>query len=96
MQIQRGSEVTITPYLDGVAQTVQYTADLAVPTYELDGVGPLGEATVLQDLAVLTKLVTTRGKLFSRKRSGNCNKHQSQAITALKRARFLALMAFAQ
>ena len=49
-----------------------------------------------KDLAVLTKLVTTRGKLFSRKRSGNCSKHQSQAITALKRARFLALMAFAQ
>ncbi len=49
-----------------------------------------------KDLAVLTKLVTTRGKLFSRKRSGNCSKHQSQAIAALKRARFLALMAFAQ
>jgi small subunit ribosomal protein S18 len=49
-----------------------------------------------KDLAVLTKLVTARGKLFSRKRSGNCQKHQSQAITALKRARFLALMAFAE
>ena len=49
-----------------------------------------------KDLSVLTKLVTTRGKLFSRKRSGNCQKHQSQAITALKRARFLALMAFAE
>ena len=49
-----------------------------------------------KDLAVLAKLVTTRGKLFSRKRSGNCHKHQSQAITAIKRARFLALMAFAQ
>ena len=49
-----------------------------------------------KDLSVLTKLVTTRGKLFSCKRSGNCRKHQSQAITALKRARFLALMAFAE
>ena len=49
-----------------------------------------------KDLSVLTKLVTTRGKLFSRKRSGNCRKHQRQAIIALKRARFLALMAFAQ
>ena len=49
-----------------------------------------------KDLTVLTKLVTTRGKLFSRKRSGNCHKHQSQAITALKRSRFLALMPFAQ
>ena len=49
-----------------------------------------------KDLPVLTKLVTTRGKLFSRKRSGNCRRHQRQAIIALKRARFLALMAFAQ
>ena len=49
-----------------------------------------------KDLAVLTKLVTSRGKLFSRKRSGNCRKHQRQAIIALKRSRFLALMAFAQ
>ena len=49
-----------------------------------------------KDLATLTKLATTRGKLFSRKRSGNCRKHQRQAINALKRARFLALMAFAE
>ena len=49
-----------------------------------------------KDLSILTKLVTTRGKLFSRKRSGNCRKHQRQAIIALKRSRFLALMAFAQ
>ena len=49
-----------------------------------------------KNLAVLTKLVTTRGKLFSRKRSGNCRRHQRQSIIALKRARFLALMAFAQ
>ena len=49
-----------------------------------------------KDLPVLTKLVTSRGKLFSRKRSGNCRKHQRQAIIALKRSRFLALMAFVQ
>lgn len=49
-----------------------------------------------KDLAVLTKMVTSRGKLFSRKRSGNCRRHQRQAIIALKRARFLAIMAFAQ
>ncbi len=49
-----------------------------------------------KDLSILTKLVTSRGKLFSRKRSGNCRKHQRQAIIALKRSRFLALMAFAQ
>ena len=49
-----------------------------------------------KELSILTKLVTSRGKLFSRKRSGNCRKHQRQAIIALKRSRFLALMAFAQ
>ena len=49
-----------------------------------------------KELSVLTKLVTARGKLFSRKRSGNCRKHQRQAIIALKRARFLALMPFVQ
>ena len=49
-----------------------------------------------KDLSTISKLVTSRGKLFSRKRSGNCRKHQRQAIIALKRARFLALMPFTQ
>lgn len=49
-----------------------------------------------KDMPVLSKLVTTRAKLFSRKRSGNCRKHQRQAIIAVKRARFLALLPFAQ
>ena len=42
----------------------------------------------------LQKLVTTRGKMLSRKRSGNCAKHQRAAARALKRARFLSLMPF--
>ena len=49
-----------------------------------------------KDMPVINKLVTTRGKLFSRKRSGNCRKHQRQAILALKRARFLAFLPFAE
>ena len=37
---------------------------------------------------------TGQGKLFSRKRSGNCAKHQRQAKVALKRSRYLGLMPY--
>jgi len=42
----------------------------------------------------IQKLQTTRGKLLSRKRSGNCAKHQRSAKLALKRARFMALLPY--
>lgn len=47
-----------------------------------------------KDIGILQKLVTSQGKLFSRKRSGNCAKCQRQAREAIKRARFLALMPY--
>jgi len=47
-----------------------------------------------KDTQTLLKLTTKRGKMLSRKRSGNCAKHQRQAARALKRARFLALMPY--
>jgi len=47
-----------------------------------------------KDTQTLQKLVTTRGKMLSRKRSGNCAKHQRAAARALKRARFLSLMSY--
>jgi len=47
-----------------------------------------------KDLQALTKLISSRGKIFSRKRSGNCAQHQRSAQRAIKRARFLALLAF--
>ncbi|MFP4355164.1 MAG: 30S ribosomal protein S18 [Phycisphaerae bacterium] len=47
-----------------------------------------------KDIAVLSKLTTQQGKLFSRKRSGNCAKHQRSVQKAVKRARFLALMPY--
>lgn len=47
-----------------------------------------------KDLGVLTKLTTQQGKIFSRKRSGNCAKHQRSSKRAIKRARFLALMPY--
>mgnify|MGYP001239091380 CR=1 FL=1 len=47
-----------------------------------------------KDVQSLMKLTTTQGKLFSRKRSGNCANHQRSARTAIKRARFMALVPF--
>ncbi len=47
-----------------------------------------------KDLPVLMRMVTSQGKHFARKRSGNCAKHQRLSRRALKRARFLALMPF--
>lgn len=47
-----------------------------------------------KDVEVLSKLVTQHGKMFSRKRGGNCATHQRSCKRALKRARFLALMPY--
>jgi len=47
-----------------------------------------------KDVGDLQKLSTSQGKLFSRKRSGNCARHQRQAKQAIKRARFLALLSY--
>ncbi len=42
----------------------------------------------------MQKLLTPQGKQFSRKRSGNCARHQRSANRAIKRARFLALLPY--
>lgn len=47
-----------------------------------------------KDVDALRKLVTNQAKLFSKKRSGNCAKHQRQLKFAVKRARFMALMQY--
>jgi len=47
-----------------------------------------------KDIASLSKLTTQQGKIFSRKRSGNCARHQRSVKRAIKRARFLALMPY--
>ena len=48
-----------------------------------------------KNIEVLSKLLTNRGKIFSRKRSGNCAGCQRKLQTAIKRARFMALLPFA-
>ena len=47
-----------------------------------------------KDIGVLSKLTTQQGKIFSRKRSGNCARHQRSVQRAIKRARFMALMPY--
>lgn len=47
-----------------------------------------------KDVDTLKRLCTAQGKLFSRKRSGNCAKHQRAVRNAVKRARVMALLPF--
>ena len=47
-----------------------------------------------KDIPALQKLTTQQGKIFSRKRSGNCARHQRSARRAIKRARLIALMPY--
>ena len=47
-----------------------------------------------KDVSNLKKLITSQGKLFSRKRSGLCATFQREAGTAVKRARFMGLLPY--
>ena len=47
-----------------------------------------------KDVPGLKKLCTSQGKLFSRKRSGNCAAFQRAVKDAIKRARFMALLPY--
>jgi small subunit ribosomal protein S18 len=48
-----------------------------------------------KDVAMLSKLTTSQGKLFSRKRASTSAACQRALAKALKRARFMALMPYA-
>src|SRR5439155_8478745 len=47
-----------------------------------------------KDVQTLKKLCTSQGKLFSRKRSGNCAAFQRAVKDAVKRARFMSLLPY--
>ena len=47
-----------------------------------------------KDIETLGKLLTHRGKIYSRKRSGNCASCQRKAKKAIKRARYMALLPY--
>jgi len=46
------------------------------------------------DIDTIAKLLTNRGKIFSRKRSGNCAGCQRKVQNAVKRARFMGLLPY--
>ncbi len=47
-----------------------------------------------KDVVTLYKLTTGQGKLYSRKRSGNCAFHQRSSKKAIKQARYIALVPY--
>lgn len=47
-----------------------------------------------KDINTLQKFMSPQGKLFDRKRLGNCAKHQRAVANAVKRARFLGLLRY--
>jgi len=47
-----------------------------------------------KDIDTLQRLLTNRGKIYSRKRSGNCAGCQRKAQRAIKRARYMALLPY--
>ncbi|HEU0014518.1 MAG TPA: 30S ribosomal protein S18 [Longimicrobium sp.] len=59
---------------------------------------PMCEAAVREidykDERTLSRFITERGKILPRRISGMCARHQRQAGTAIKRARYLALLPY--
>ena len=47
-----------------------------------------------KDVNKLKRYVSERGKILPRRITGNCAYHQRQLATAVKRARYIALMPF--
>jgi small subunit ribosomal protein S18 len=47
-----------------------------------------------KDERTLSRFVTERGKILPRRISGTCARHQRQVGTAVKRARYLALLPY--
>lgn len=47
-----------------------------------------------KDTAKLKRFVSERGKILSRRMTGNCAKHQRAVTLAVKRARHMALMPY--
>lgn len=47
-----------------------------------------------KDAELLERYITERGKILPRRATGACARHQSQLSTAVKRARYLALVPY--
>ena len=49
-----------------------------------------------KDVPKLRKFISERGKILSRRVTGNCAKHQRALTVAIKRARHIALLPYTQ
>lgn len=47
-----------------------------------------------KDVQVLDRYISDRGKILPRRATGACARHQRQLATAIKRARYLALVPY--
>jgi len=47
-----------------------------------------------KNLDILERMVNDRGKILTRRSTGNCAKHQRKVAAAVKRARFLSLIPY--
>ncbi|MBU1038843.1 30S ribosomal protein S18 [Patescibacteria group bacterium] len=47
-----------------------------------------------KDTRVMQKFLSGYAKILPRRRTGTCMKHQRKLVLAIKRARFMALLAF--
>ena len=47
-----------------------------------------------KDVSALRKFLTDRGKIYPRRTSYTCAKHQRQLAAAIKRARYMALLPY--
>ncbi|WP_020470602.1 30S ribosomal protein S18 [Zavarzinella formosa] len=47
-----------------------------------------------KDVGSIKKMCTNQGKLYSRKRTGTCSTYQRALGVAIKRARFMGLLAY--
>lgn len=52
------------------------------------------ETVDYKDIQTLQRFCTQHGKIISRKRSGACAKHQRMITSAIKYARFMALLPY--
>ncbi len=49
-----------------------------------------------KDIGLLRNFLTERGRIVPRRISGNCMRHQRVLTVAIKRARTIAMLAFAE
>jgi len=47
-----------------------------------------------KEVELLSRFLSDKGKILSRRASGNCAKHQRKLALAIKRARFLSLLPY--